>query len=160
MTSILSSKTYETVIGLEVHVQLKTESKLFCACRTDFGAPPNSNVCPVCTGQPGVLPVLNQKAIEGIVKVGLAIGCTINKNSFFARKQYFYPDLPKAYQISQSDRPVCENGRIVIQTPSGEKVIRVQRIHLEEDAGKLLHAIGSVDLPYSLVDLNRSVIPL
>src|SRR5262245_49255684 len=104
MTTIQKT-TYDTVIGLEVHVQLKTNSKLFCSCRTDFGAPPNSNVCPVCTGQPGVLPVLNKKAVESAVKVGLAIGCRINSKSFFARKQYFYPDLPKAYQISQSDRP-------------------------------------------------------
>lgn len=147
-----SSTTYETVIGLEVHVQLKTKSKLFCACPTDFGAEPNSNICPVCTGQPGVLPVLNKKALEGIVKVGLALGCTINKDSWFARKQYFYPDLPKAYQISQSERPVCENGQLEIDTPSGKKTIRIQRIHLEEDAGKLLHAIGSTELPYSLVD--------
>lgn len=151
---------YETVIGLEVHVQLKTNSKLFCACKTDFGAEPNSNVCPVCTGQPGVLPVLNKKAVEGIVKVGLAVGCTINEHSYFARKQYFYPDLPKAYQISQSDQPVCSDGQIQIQSESGPKTIRIQRIHLEEDAGKLLHAIGSVELPYSLVDLNRSSIPL
>src|SRR4051812_30363342 len=149
MNSPATMKTYETVIGLEVHVQLKTESKLFCACRTDFGAPPNSNVCPVCTGQPGVLPVLNQKAVEGIVKVGLALGCSINKNSFFARKQYFYPDLPKAYQISQSDQPLCLDGRVEIPAKDGLKTIRVQRIHLEEDAGKLIHAIGSTELPYS-----------
>lgn len=160
MTATLSSQSYETVIGLEVHVQLKTNSKLFCACPTDFGAPPNANICPICTGQPGVLPVLNKKALEGIVKVGLAIGCGINKHSFFARKQYFYPDLPKAYQISQSDQPVCHDGKIEIQTKNGPKTIRVQRIHLEEDAGKLVHAIGSTELPYSLVDLNRSSIPL
>lgn len=151
---------YESVIGLEVHVQIKTNSKLFCACETDFGAAPNSHVCPVCTGQPGVLPVLNEKAVEGIVKVGLAFGCSINKKSFFARKQYFYPDLPKAYQISQSDKPFCENGTIDIETKDGIKTIRIQRIHLEEDAGKLLHSIGSTDLPFSLVDLNRSSIPL
>ncbi len=160
MTTTAPSKTYETVIGLEVHVQLKTESKLFCGCRTDFGSQPNANVCPVCTGQPGVLPVLNKKALEGIVKVGLAIGCSINKNSFFARKQYFYPDLPKAYQISQSDQPVCLDGKVDIAVDGGVKTIRVQRIHLEEDAGKLIHAIGSTELPYSLVDLNRSSIPL
>lgn len=126
-------KTYETVIGLEVHVQLKTKTKLFCPCPTEFGAAPNSQVCAVCTGQPGVLPVLNENALEAIAKVGLAIGCRVNPYSFFARKQYFYPDLPKAYQISQSDKPVCENGRIIIHTPVGEKTIRVQRIHLEED---------------------------
>src|SRR5947207_4278445 len=123
MTQTLSSKTYETVIGLEVHVQLKTESKLFCSCRTDFGAPPNSHVCPVCTGQPGVLPVLNKQAVEGIVKVGLALGCEVNRSSYFARKQYFYPDLPKAYQISQSDRPVCRNGKIKIHANGAEKTI-------------------------------------
>src|SRR5437762_13459734 len=108
-TDATLTKTYETVIGLEVHVQLRTQSKLFCSCETDFGAAPNSHVCPVCTGQPGVLPVLNRKAVEGAVKVGLALNCTINGDSFFARKQYFYPDLPKAYQISQSDQPLCSN---------------------------------------------------
>ncbi len=159
-TATTSANKYETVIGLEVHVQLKTHSKLFCSCKTDFGSEPNSNVCPVCTGQPGVLPVLNKKAVEGIVKVGLALGCAINKESYFARKQYFYPDLPKAYQISQSDQPVCENGKIVITVSSTLKTIRIQRIHLEEDAGKLVHAIGATELPYSLVDLNRSSIPL
>lgn len=158
--SVEQSTAYETVIGLEVHVQLKTNSKLFCACETDFGAEPNSHVCPVCTGQPGVLPVLNKKAVESAVRVGLALGCTITRNSFFARKQYFYPDLPKAYQISQSDRPICENGKIVISTTGQPKTIRIQRIHMEEDAGKLLHAIGAIELPYSLVDLNRSSIPL
>lgn len=155
-----TEKKYEAVIGLEVHVQLKTNSKLFCSCETDFGAEPNSHVCPVCTGQPGVLPVLNKKAVEGIVKAGLALGCRINPHSFFARKQYFYPDLPKAYQISQSDQPVCLDGALVIGAPQGSKTIRIQRIHLEEDAGKLLHAIGATELPYSLVDLNRSSIPL
>ncbi len=159
-TSVATKRIFEPVIGLEVHVQIKTNSKLFCACRADFGAEPNSQVCPVCTGQPGVLPVLNKKAVEGIVKVGLALGCSITKDSFFARKQYFYPDLPKAYQISQSDRPFCENGTVTIKTESGDKKIRVQRIHLEEDAGKLIHAIGSTELPYSLVDLNRSSVPL
>jgi aspartyl-tRNA(Asn)/glutamyl-tRNA(Gln) amidotransferase subunit B len=159
-TTVAQKRVFEPVIGLEVHVQIKTNSKLFCACRADFGAEANSQVCPVCTGQPGVLPVLNKKAVEGIVKVGLALGCTINKDSFFARKQYFYPDLPKAYQISQSDRPFCENGIVTIKTDRGDKAVRVQRIHLEEDAGKLIHSIGSTELPYSLVDLNRSSIPL
>ncbi|MCG3205412.1 MAG: Aspartyl/glutamyl-tRNA(Asn/Gln) amidotransferase subunit B [Elusimicrobia bacterium] len=155
-----SPRVYEPVIGLEVHVQIKTNSKLFCACETDFGAAPNSHVCPVCTGQPGVLPVLNKRAVEGIVKVGLALGCQINRNSYFARKQYFYPDLPKAYQISQSDQPVCGEGGVTIHTNGNPKLIRIQRIHLEEDAGKLLHSVGSMELPYSLVDLNRSSIPL
>lgn len=157
MSTAVENKIYETVIGLEVHVQLKTNSKLFCACETDFGAEPNSHVCPVCTGQPGVLPVLNKKAVESAVRVGLAIGCTINKNAFFARKQYFYPDLPKAYQISQSDRPICENGKIEIISDGQTKTIRVQRIHMEEDAGKLLHTIGSTELPYSLVPSRRGV---
>lgn len=157
-TASALEKTYDTVIGLEVHVQLKTASKLFCSCPTDFGATPNSNVCPVCTGQPGVLPVLNRKAVESAVKVGLALGCRINEKSYFARKQYFYPDLPKAYQISQSDQPVCLDG--LIQIESGSKKIRVQRIHIEEDAGKLVHTIGSTELSYSLVDLNRSSVPL
>jgi aspartyl-tRNA(Asn)/glutamyl-tRNA(Gln) amidotransferase subunit B len=160
MSTQITLRTYDTVIGLEVHVQLKTNSKLFCSCKTDFGAAPNSQVCPVCTGQPGVLPVLNWKAVEGAAKVGLAMGCHINPSSYFARKQYFYPDLPKAYQISQSDKPLCENGQIQIESHGQKKVIRVQRIHLEEDAGKLLHAIGSIELPYSLVDLNRSGVPL
>lgn len=159
-TSTPTTARYEPVIGLEVHIQLNTRSKLFCSCETDFGAAPNTHVCPVCTGQPGVLPVLNEKAVEGIVKVGLALGCSINPESFFARKQYFYPDLPKAYQISQSDHPFCVNGQVVIPRDGHHKIIRVQRIHLEEDAGKLLHDIGSVELPYSLVDLNRSGIPL
>lgn len=152
--------SYEAVIGLEVHVQLKTRSKLFCRCETDFGAAPNSHVCPVCTGQPGVLPVLNRKAVEGAVKVGMALGCAINHQSIFARKQYFYPDLPKAYQISQSDLPLCVNGAVSITVHGKTKSVRVQRIHLEEDAGKLLHAIGSTELAYSLVDLNRAGIPL
>lgn len=155
-----ANRVYQPVIGLEVHVQIKTASKLFCSCETDFGAAPNSHVCPVCTGQPGVLPVLNKKAVEGIVKVGLAFNCTINRDSYFARKQYFYPDLPKAYQISQSDKPVCSDGKITISADGQPKIIRIQRIHLEEDAGKLLHSIGSTELPYSLVDLNRSSIPL
>jgi aspartyl-tRNA(Asn)/glutamyl-tRNA(Gln) amidotransferase subunit B len=159
-SAVETQQKYESVIGLEVHVQLKTKSKLFCSCPTEFGSDPNSQVCPVCTGQPGVLPVLNKAAVEGAVKAGLALGCRIGEESFFARKQYFYPDLPKAYQISQSDKPLCLDGMIEIQTEQGPKKIRVQRIHLEEDAGKLLHAIGSTELPYSLVDLNRSSIPL
>src|SRR5690242_888281 len=116
MNSVTTSLAdFDTVIGLEVHVQLNTQSKLFCACETDFGAAPNSHVCPVCTGQPGALPVLNRKALEGAVSVGLALGCRINSQTYFSRKQYFYPDLPKAYQISQSDKPVCEEGHIDIE---------------------------------------------
>src|SRR6185312_2345115 len=151
----------EPVIGLEVHVQLKTRSKLFCRCATVFGAEPNSQICPICTGQPGVLPVLNKKAVELLVRAALALGCEITPRSIFARKQYFYPDLPKAYQISQPARPLSKQGKLQITAGKGRsRTIRVHRIHLEEDAGKLLHAIGAKELPYSLVDLNRAGIPL
>lgn len=152
--------SFETVIGLEVHAQLKTNSKIFCSCPTEFGGTPNTNICPVCTGQPGVLPVLNKKAVDFIVKTGLALNCRINSRSIFARKQYFYPDLPKNYQISQYDLPVCENGWLDITVAGQVKRIRIHRIHLEEDAGKLLHAIGSRELDHSLVDLNRTGVPL
>ena len=152
--------TYETVVGLEVHSQLKTESKIFCSCPTTFGAPPNTNICPICSGQPGVLPVLNIKAAEFIVKAGLALNCRINRRSVFARKQYFYPDLPKNYQISQYESPVCEGGYLDIEVNGEPKRVRIHRIHLEEDAGKLLHNIGSRELDYSLVDLNRTGVPL
>jgi len=151
---------YETIIGLEVHVQLKTRSKLFCGCATTFGSPPNSNICPVCTGYPGVLPVLNKKAIYDTIKAGVALNCKINKKSVFARKQYFYPDLPKNYQISQYELPVAEHGELGINIEDKKKKIGITRIHLEEDAGKLLHALGSRELEYSLVDLNRTGIPL
>jgi aspartyl-tRNA(Asn)/glutamyl-tRNA(Gln) amidotransferase subunit B len=150
MSEIL--KNYQTVVGLEVHAQLSTASKIFCGCSTEFGAPPNLNVCPVCMGHPGVLPVLNEKALEFILKMGLAVNCEINLNTYFARKNYFYPDLPKGYQISQFEKPFCENGYIEID----EKRIRIRRIHLEEDAGKLIHDYGN----NSLVDLNRCGIPL
>jgi aspartyl-tRNA(Asn)/glutamyl-tRNA(Gln) amidotransferase subunit B len=153
--------TLEPVIGLEVHVQLKTESKLFCRCSTAFGAEPNSQICPICCGHPGVLPYLNKKAVELLVRAGLGVGCEIARHSIFARKQYFYPDLPKAYQISQYDLPLATNGKVLITTPEGKsKTIRIHRIHLEEDAGKLLHAIGARELDYSLVDLNRACVPL
>ncbi|MDD5688045.1 MAG: Asp-tRNA(Asn)/Glu-tRNA(Gln) amidotransferase subunit GatB [Elusimicrobia bacterium] len=151
---------YETVIGLEVHVHLKTKSKLFCGCSTEFGSEPNSNVCPVCTGQPGVLPVLNKKAVEFAILTGLATDCKIAKHSIFARKNYFYPDLPKNYQISQYELPLCEKGVLEIVINDKTKPIGITRIHLEEDAGKLLHSIGSQELNYSLVDLNRTGIPL
>ena len=151
----------ETVIGLEVHVQLKTDSKLFCRCATTFGADPNSQICPICCGHPGVLPVLNKKVVELVVRAGLGLGCEIAKESIFARKQYFYPDLPKAYQISQYDQPIVRNGVLKITGDGGKvKDIRILRIHLEEDAGKLVHAIGARELDYSLVDLNRAGIPL
>src|SRR3989339_970987 len=130
---------YETVIGLEVHVHLKTKSKLFCGCSTEFGSSPNRNICPVCTGQPGVLPVLNKKAVEYLVKTGLALNCGINPRSIFARKQYFYPDLPKNYQISQYELPLAEKGRLEIETNGVKKTIGITRIHLEEEQGKLKH---------------------
>ncbi len=153
--------TLEPVIGLEVHVQLKTESKLFCRCSTRFGAEPNSQICPVCTGHPGVLPYLNKKAVELLVRAGLGLGCEIASHSVFSRKQYFYPDLPKAYQISQYDLPLARSGKIDILGDGGKpKTIRIHRIHMEEDAGKLLHAIGARELDYSLVDLNRACVPL
>ncbi|XPV75205.1 MAG: Asp-tRNA(Asn)/Glu-tRNA(Gln) amidotransferase subunit GatB [Desulfovibrio sp.] len=148
---------YETVIGLEVHAQMLTKSKIFCGCSTKFGNEPNENVCAVCSGMPGVLPVLNKKAVEYAAKMGMAIECTINKKSIFARKNYFYPDLPKGYQISQFELPICEHGRIVIEKGDGEKVIGVTRIHMEEDAGKNIHS--SVE-NISSVDLNRTGVPL
>lgn len=159
MASVLENTRYETVIGLEVHVQLKTHTKLFCGCALQFGEEPNQNTCPVCLGLPGVLPVLNQKALDCAVKIGLALNCTIAEWSKFDRKQYFYPDLPKGYQISQYDRPVCEHGEIILA--SGKR-IRVLRAHLEEDAGKLVHsgADGLAGSDYSLVDLNRAGTPL
>ncbi|MBN2571742.1 MAG: Asp-tRNA(Asn)/Glu-tRNA(Gln) amidotransferase subunit GatB [Ignavibacteriales bacterium] len=144
---------YEPVIGLEVHAQLLTKSKIFCSCSTEFGMPPNFNICPICLGHPGVLPVLNYQALEFIIRMGLATNCLINEKSIFARKNYFYPDLPKGYQISQFENPVCENGYIQIEN---DKKIRIKRIHLEEDAGKLIHDRGNV----SLVDVNRCGIPL
>ena len=148
---------FETVIGLEIHAQLATESKIFCSCSTEFGCPPNQNTCPVCLGLPGSLPVLNQKVIEYAVKLGLATNCSIRTDSQFARKNYFYPDLPKAYQISQYERPICEHGHLEISTDEGQKQIGITRIHLEEDAGKLLHQENSDS---SSVDLNRAGIPL
>ena len=148
---------YEAVIGLEVHAQLLTESKAFCGCSTRFGNAPNTNVCPVCLGHPGVFPVLNKKVVEFISLMGFATNCTINEKSVFARKNYFYPDLPKGYQISQYDKPICENGYIDIHTKEGAtKKIGITRIHMEEDAGKSIH-----DQAFeTLVDLNRCGVPL
>lgn len=157
-----TKQEYKTVIGLEVHAQLKTDTKLFCACSTSFGAEPNANTCPVCMGYPGVLPVLNKKAVEYAIKAGLALNCQIDLNSKFDRKQYFYPDLPKAYQISQYDKPLCNHGKLTIPTENGAKDVRILRIHMEEDAGKLVHS-GAERLhgsDYSLVDLNRACTPL
>ncbi len=147
---------YEAVIGLEVHAQLLTETKIFCGCSTSFGNPPNTNVCPVCLGHPGTLPVLNKKVVEYSVMMGLATGCTINQSSVFARKNYFYPDLPKGYQISQFEKPICEHGTIAVNTSKGKKDIRILRIHMEEDAGKSIHDRGED----TLVDANRCGVPL
>ena len=151
---------YETVIGLEVHTQLNTKSKIFCSCPTEFGAEPNSQVCPVCLGMPGVLPVLNSAAVEYIVKMGLATNCFIAPYSIFARKNYFYPDLPKGYQISQFENPICENGFIEFEIDNQIKRIRLLRLHLEEDAGKSIHAENWVTKGATLVDLNRCGLPL
>ncbi len=152
--------TYEPVIGLEVHAQLKTKTKIFCACATTFGAAPNSQVCPVCLGLPGVLPVLNERAVAFAVMTGLAVGATIHLRSIFARKNYFYPDLPKGYQISQYDRPLCEGGGIEVHAEEVRKRIGLVRIHLEEDAGKSLHPEGKEGVSTTRVDLNRAGVPL
>ncbi len=151
---------YEPVIGLEVHAQLNTKTKIFCSCSTEFGAPPNTHICPVCTGQPGVLPVLNKKVVEYAIKMGLATHCTIARVSRFARKNYFYPDLPKGYQISQYELPLAEHGYVEILVDGETKRIGLTRIHMEEDAGKLVHPGSFTDTPYSLVDYNRSGVPL
>ncbi len=148
---------FEAVIGLEVHVQLKTNSKIFCSCSTEFGAPPNTHTCPVCLGMPGVLPVLNKKAVEYAMKMALATNCTINTINVFARKHYFYPDLPKGYQISQYELPLAEDGWIDVDTDKGSRRIRINRIHMEDDAGKLIH---DETRPVSYVDLNRTGTPL
>jgi len=147
---------YEAVIGLEIHAQLLTESKLFCGCSTKFGNPPNTNVCPVCMGHPGVLPVLNKKAVEFTIRMGLATNCTINRKSVFARKNYFYPDLPKGYQISQYEFPLCSNGYLELEIENQKRKIGINRIHLEEDAGKSIHDQG----PYTVLDFNRCGVPL
>jgi len=148
---------FEPVIGLEMHAQLRTESKIFCGCSTRFGAAPNSQTCPVCAGLPGALPVLNARAVEFAVRMGLATACTIRRLSRYARKNYFYPDLPKGYQISQFDEPLCEHGHLDIDVEDATRRIRILRIHMEEDAGKNLH---DQDPQASLVDLNRSGVPL
>jgi aspartyl-tRNA(Asn)/glutamyl-tRNA(Gln) amidotransferase subunit B len=148
---------YEVVVGVEVHAQLRTTSKMFCGCGTAFGAPPNSQTCPVCLGLPGSLPVINKTAVEMAVRAGVALNCTIAASNRFARKNYFYPDLPKGYQISQYEAPICENGWIEIPAGEGQKRVRIRRAHLEEDAGKNVHDQGTSG---SLVDLNRAGTPL
>ena len=151
---------YEPVIGLEVHCQLATRSKIFCSCPTSFGAPPNTNVCPVCLGLPGALPVLSREAVELAVKAALALHCRVNPLSRFARKNYFYPDLPKGYQISQYDEPLAEHGFVDIRLDSGPRRIGVTRVHMEDDAGKSIHDGFKDSSKYSYVDLNRCGMPL
>ena len=153
----MSREDYEVVMGLEVHAELSTKTKIFCSCPTSFGAAPNTHVCPICMAMPGTLPVLNEKVVEYAVKAGLATNCEISKDSKNDRKNYFYPDLPKAYQISQYDKPLCYKGYIEIETSEGKKKIGITRIHIEEDAGKLNHDDLSGG---SLVDLNRAGVPL
>ena len=153
----MSREDYEVVIGLEVHAELSTRTKIFCSCPTEFGGAPNTHTCPICMAMPGTLPVLNEKVVEYAVKAGLATNCEISRNSKNDRKNYYYPDLPKSYQISQYDKPLCENGEVEIETKNGKKTIRIERIHIEEDAGKLNHDDFGGG---SLVDLNRAGVPL
>jgi aspartyl-tRNA(Asn)/glutamyl-tRNA(Gln) amidotransferase subunit B len=159
-TAAPAASQYEPVIGLEVHVQLLTASKIFCSCSTKFGAPPNTNVCPVCLGMPGVLPVLNRRAVEFAVLASMALNCRINETSIFARKNYFYPDLPKGYQISQYDKPLAEHGFLEIKSGEGTKKIGITRVHMEEDAGKSLHEGFADAADRTAIDLNRTGVPL
>jgi aspartyl-tRNA(Asn)/glutamyl-tRNA(Gln) amidotransferase subunit B len=156
----LADGTYETVIGLEVHAQLATRSKMFCGCPTTFGAPPNSETCPICLGMPGVLPVINRKAVEYAVRTALAFGLRVNAACRFARKHYYYPDMPKNFQISQYEEPLAEDGALEVDGPDGPRRIGIQRLHLEEDVGKLVHEGDFATAAASLVDYNRSGMPL
>ena len=151
------AKQYETVIGLEVHVELSTKTKIFCGCSAKFGGKPNTHTCPVCTGMPGALPVLNKKVVEYALKLGVAANCQINRYNRFDRKNYFYPDNPQNYQISQLYLPICHDGCLEIETEAGKKKIRIHEMHMEEDAGKLIHDEWE---DCSLVDYNRSGVPL
>ena len=148
---------FETVIGLEIHAELKSKTKIFCSCSTKFGAEPNANTCPICTGVPGTLPVLNEEVVNLAIKAGIALGCTINKYNKMDRKNYFYPDLPKAYQTSQFDKPICSGGIVEYEYEGKQVKVRLNRIHIEEDAGKLIHVEGE---PISLIDYNRVGVPL
>jgi aspartyl-tRNA(Asn)/glutamyl-tRNA(Gln) amidotransferase subunit B len=158
--STIMATAYETVIGLEVHAQLATCSKMFCGCPTTFGAPPNSQTCPICLGMPGTLPVINRRAVELAVRTALAFECRVNAGCRFARKHYYYPDMPKNFQISQYEEPLAEDGALDIDLPDGPRRIRIQRLHLEEDVGKLVHEGDFADAQSSLVDYNRSGLPL
>src|SRR5215510_6208823 len=159
-STVTDRAKYDPVIGLEVHVQLLTATKIFCSCSTRFGNLPNTNVCPVCLGMPGSLPVLNRKAVEFAVLAATALNCRINETSIFARKNYFYPDLPKGYQISQYDKPLAEHGFIEIKGDGNRKKIGITRVHLEEDAGKSLHEGFSDAAEKTAIDLNRTGVPL
>ncbi|HEX7623598.1 MAG TPA: Asp-tRNA(Asn)/Glu-tRNA(Gln) amidotransferase GatCAB subunit B, partial [Anaeromyxobacteraceae bacterium] len=149
---------YEVVMGLEVHAQLLTQSKIFCGCSTAFGGEPNAHTCPICLALPGVLPSLNRKVVEFATRIGLALGCEVRKKSIWARKNYFYPDLPKGYQISQYELPICEGGGVPITIDGRERLVPLVRIHMEEDAGKNVHGVAADG--GSGVDLNRAGVPL